>query len=133
VLRAVIALCVVCVLASGCAGVARLPEESWVVRSEPSGAEARLSTGQHCTTPCKLRLPRRNAFEIILSKPGYQDFTFDVKPNPAPLGALTRAGMGLVDYGLFSGTLSEERAKATYDVSWVLQPNPLVVKLTPKP
>jgi hypothetical protein len=71
--------------------------------SEPPGAEARSSSGQSCRTPCALALPLNAPLTVNFTLNGYQPATEKLQPV-AVIGNPTQ-----------------------------LQPNPVVVELTPAP
>jgi hypothetical protein len=71
--------------------------------SEPSGAEAKTTSGQSCRTPCSLSLPASAATTVTFNLAGYQ-------PESEKL-ALTSMGDG----------------------TSLLRPNPVLVALTPLP
>jgi hypothetical protein len=62
--------------------------------SEPSGAEAKTSTGQTCRTPCALAVPAGNGLSVTFTLNGYKpetetielvsmgDGTSNLRPNP---------------------------------------------------
>lgn len=62
--------------------------------SEPSGAEAKTSTGQTCRTPCALAVPASNGLSVTFTLNGYKpeaetvelvsmgDGTSSLRPNP---------------------------------------------------
>ena len=71
--------------------------------SEPSGAEAKTSTGQSCRTPCSLALPASTAFTVTFNLAGYAPETEQVE---------------MVSQG---------------DGTSRLRPNPVIVEMTPAP
>jgi PEGA domain-containing protein len=71
--------------------------------SEPPGADAKVSNGQTCKTPCSLSLPASGAYTVQFSLAGYQP----------EADSLELVSMG--------------------DGSSRLRPNPVLVELTPAP
>jgi PEGA domain len=71
--------------------------------SEPPGAEAKMSNGQTCRTPCALAVPSGGPYTVTFTLNGYQPETSEVK--------LTSMG----------------------DNTSQLRPNPVLVDLTPMP
>jgi len=71
--------------------------------SEPPGAEAKTSNGQTCRTPCALALPVNAPLTVTFTLSGYQPETENIEPI-STIGSPTH-----------------------------LQPNPVVVELTPAP
>jgi len=61
------------------------------MESEPAGAEARVTSGGNCRTPCSLTLPATGPTTISFSLPGYQPQTVPVTVSP-PEGGF--AGLG---------------------------------------
>ena len=83
------------------------------LESEPTGADARTSTGQNCRTPCALSVPA-NDFTVTFSLPGYQ-------PQSVPVRVVSSNGpgdMGREEMGPMPPTL---------------MPNPVFVELMPAP
>src|SRR6185312_1193422 len=71
--------------------------------SEPPGAEAKVSNGQTCVTPCSLSLAANGAYSVVFSLKGYQ---------------LESDNIELVSVG---------------DGTSKLRPDPVLVELTPAP
>jgi hypothetical protein len=71
--------------------------------SEPPGAEAKVSNGQTCRTPCALALPVEQPLTVIFTLTGYQQDTETLDPVAQ------------------TGSASE------------LKPNPVIAQLTPLP
>jgi hypothetical protein len=69
-------------------------QENVRLESEPSGAEAKTTSGQSCRTPCSLALPANAAMTVTFNLAGYQpeseklqlvsmgDGTSQLRPNP---------------------------------------------------
>lgn len=107
----------------GCATITRGASEAWVVDSDPAGANVKLSTGQECVTPCALKLKRKRAFTVTMSKPGFKTVETQVLSEIAGAGA---AGMaGNVVFGGVIGVVVDASSGATKQ----LKPNPLSVSL----
>lgn len=60
--------------------------------SEPAGALVLVSSGPNCTTPCKLKFPRRDEFTATFKLAGYKDAAVDVRSQLAGAGAAGLAG-----------------------------------------
>ena len=58
-------------LLAGCASVTRGWDEQMNFNSVPSEALMRTSMGLTCTTPCTLKVNRKDEFIATFSKPGY--------------------------------------------------------------
>jgi hypothetical protein len=83
--------------------------EALRIESEPTGADAKLSSGQSCRTPCELPVQAGGELSVTVALNGYQPQTVSVQPE-APSGAL----------GSITG-------------SQRLAPNPVHVELQPAP
>ncbi len=112
-------------VAQGCATITRGTSQSFEVKSEPIGANARLSTGQTCVTPCSLNLKRKTGFDIVFTKEGYRDATLKVSPVHVGKGTAGFVGNALIGgpigagWDLASGAMKD------------LSPNPASVTLQP--
>ena len=112
-------------LSSACATITRGTTEAWTVESEPAGAEVVLSSGETCITPCTLKKKRKHAFEVTVTKPGFEPVITSVLSQIAKAGA---AGMaGNIIFGGIIGVGVDAGSGATKE----LKPNPLVLKLVP--
>lgn len=110
-------------LLPACATITRGTEQKYAIQSTPSEAQVELSTGQTCTTPCKLKLKRKHGFTATFTKPGYQTATAQVKSKLSGGGAAAGAGNVLV--GGIIGGLVDGSSGALNN----LTPNPLNVQL----
>lgn len=110
-------------MTSGCATVTRGLHEALVIESDPSGAEASLSNGLRCTTPCSVKVRRRGDIVVTLEKDGYETVSATVTSSIDTVGSAAMAGNlvsgGIVGAGIDAGTGAMHSHK----------PNPLVVKL----
>lgn len=92
----------------GCATVTRGTTNDIQMTSEPSGALAVTSLSQQCTTPCGIKVSRKDEFSVVFSKPGYSDLTIGVKTQVAGSGAAGFAGNlilgGVVGMGVDAAT-----------------------------
>ena len=113
------------ILVSGCASITRGTSEAFVIESEPTGAQASLSNGMSCTTPCSLKIKRKSEFVVTLTKPGYQTAEANVTNQVAGGGAAGMAGNVLL--GGLLGAAIDAGSGAMLE----LVPNPLVVTLVP--
>ena len=118
--------------ASGCATVTRGISESFVIETVPAGAEATLSTGQSCTTPCSIKVKRRGEFTVMLEKDGYETLKSIVTSSVDGTGTAAGAGnlvlggpspIGLIGAGVDLGT----------GAMHAHEPNPLRVQLVRLP
>lgn len=119
----VILAAVVLVLGSGCATITRGSSEAFVIETDPAGAEARLSTGIQCRTPCSLKVKRRGDFVVTIEKEGYETVQATVTSSIDNAGSAGMAGNvllgGIIGAGVDAGTGAMHSHK----------PNPLMVKL----
>ena len=80
-----------------CATITRGSSQQFSITSQPSGATAKRSTGQLCTTPCTLfDIKRKNAFDVTFSKEGYQDKIAKVVSVQAGAGTVGFVGNAMV-------------------------------------
>lgn len=113
---------------SGCATVTRGTSTKFNVQTTPPGAGVKTSTGFTCSpTPCGIKMPRKDAFEVTVSKEGFIPVTQHVRSVVGGGGA---AGMaGNVIAGGVIGMVVDGSDGAMND----LVPNPMVVNLVPLP
>ena len=109
---------------SGCATVTRGTSTEFNVTSTPPGASVKTSTGFACdATPCGMKMPRKTAFDVTVSKPGYAPKTMHVRSEVAGAGAAGMAG-NIVAGGVI-GMVVDGTSGAMND----LTPNPLHIDL----
>ena len=110
-------------LGSGCATITRGTSEAFVIETDPPGAEATLSNGLRCSTPCSLTVKRRGNFVVTIKKEGYETVVSNVTSSVDSGGAAGMAGNvllgGVIGAGVDAGTGAMHSHK----------PNPLSVKL----
>ena len=110
-------------LGSGCATITRGTSEAFVIETDPPGAEATLSNGLRCSTPCSLTVKRRGDFVVTIKKEGYETVVSNVTSSVDSGGAAGMAGNvllgGVIGAGVDAGTGAMHSHK----------PNPLSVKL----
>jgi len=111
----------------GCATVVLGAHQRFQIVSSPSGARVQLSTGESCTTPCTLELPRAVAFQARVSLPGYSTQMLQVASRTSIGGAVGFVGNGLIGGVVGAGEDLESGAMRS------LTPNPLNVRLDPLP
>lgn len=112
--------------AGGCATIIRGAEQDFAIESSPPGAEATLSTGQSCATPCTLNLPRKTDFDVTFSMEGYESGTAHVTSGWSRGGTQT-----FVVGNLILGGLVGMGVDASTGAARDLWPNPLTVTLVP--
>jgi hypothetical protein len=109
---------------TSCATITRGVHEKLSVTSDPSGADVRLSTGEHGITPAKFVKQRRTEpFTVTVSKSGYVPQTVKVESKFGGTGGAAMAGNvilgGAIGLGVDAGT-------GAYNS---LYPNPVSVHL----
>jgi hypothetical protein len=67
------------------------------IESNPPGADARLSTGGTCRTPCAVTVPLANEFSVIVALDGYTAETRTVRPVSAEASAGSPGATALLD------------------------------------
>lgn len=109
--------------ASGCATITRGTSESFVINTNPPGAEAHLSNGLFCKTPCSVKVKRRGDFTVKITKDGYEPVEAVVTSSIDGGGAAGMAGNvilgGVIGAGVDAGSGAMHSHK----------PNPLEVTL----
>ncbi len=113
------------VVLAGCATITRGTTDVLVIETEPPGAEAVLSNGLRCTTPCSLTVKRNASLVVDIVKEGYEPVRATVTPRISGGGAAGMAGNVIV--GGLIGAAIDAGSGAMYD----LVPNPLRVRLVP--
>jgi len=108
---------------SACATVTRGTRQWYVIETDPAGAAITLSTGQTCTSPCRLKLKRKNAFTVTATLDGYQEATAEVDSRVRAGGVAGVAGNLLVG-GIIGGVVD-----ATNGSMNDLMPNPLRIHM----
>lgn len=113
-------------LLSGCATVTRGTSQNVTILSEPPGAQAKLSNGMSCpSTPCTLKISRKQGFTVAYSKDGYKPHEETVVSKISGAG---EAGlMGNVLIGGVIGGAVDSSSGAMNDLS----PNPVKATLEP--
>ena len=110
----------------GCATVTRGTSQKFAIESIPSGANVGLSTGQTCTTPCRLNLKRKRDFTAKFTKDGYQPREANVESKVRVGGGTALVGNLVV--GGIVGLIVDMSNGSIKD----LRPNPLNLTLAQK-
>jgi hypothetical protein len=118
-------LAAACVLLSACATITRGTNQTFKIESTPSQADARLSTGQTCVTPCEIRMKRKSDFVVTVSKQGYQ--TQEARVHGVVKGG---GAAGMAGNVIFGGIIGAG-VDASNGSMMNLKPNPLQVTLAP--
>lgn len=105
---------------SGCATVMNGTHQKYAVSSEPEGATVKFTDGQHCKTPCKLKLKRKNDLRADFSLADYK-----------PTYVLVRSKLGGTTFGnILLGGIVGGVVDGSNGASNKLTPEPLNVRLT---
>ncbi|MTI01154.1 translation initiation factor 2 [Roseibium sp. RKSG952] len=123
--RLVLALGAVSML-TGCATAVRGTTEVVRIYYAPSDAQVVTSTGTTCSmSPCDIKISRKEEFEIVASKTGYERQTVSVKTRVAPKGVAGMAGNVILGGAIGIGV--DAVSGATLDH----YPNPVLIELEP--
>ena len=93
---ATIAVLLAAVPLVGCGTVTRGTSEDVVINVTPDFADVSTTNGKRCTGSCTINVPRKEAFQVTASAPGYRSETVDVTTRVAGAGAAAMAGNVLV-------------------------------------
>ncbi|MEI7606092.1 MAG: hypothetical protein WCJ64_01785 [Rhodospirillaceae bacterium] len=98
------------------------------IETVPAGAEVTLSDGQHCTSPCRLDVPRYNEVRARIAKPGCRTALGQLSPAVGDDGiSVGRVFDFQIELGpLLYRTLYDYQLGGAYDIT----PTPLTVTLT---
>lgn len=110
-------------LLTACATITRGTKDTLVIETEPPNASVTLSNGLTCTTPCSVKLPRKEAVVVKIKKEGYYPVEVNVTPQISGAGGLGMAGN--VVLGGLIGAAIDAGSGSMYN----LKPNPIKVKL----
>lgn len=103
----------------GCATVINGTSQDVKFRSDPGGAQVKLTGGQSCTTPCEVSLKRRHDLRADFSKTGFK---------PAYVLIQSKTG-GAMAGNLLLGGIIGGAVDAANGASNHLSPSPVNVKL----
>lgn len=115
------------IIMSGCATITRGTSDTLVIETEPSNANASLSNGLQCKTPCALRMSRKDNVIIKIEKDGFIPIDVVVAPQISGAGSAGMAG------NLLFGGLIGAAVDAGSGAMLNLVPNPVRVTLEKKP
>ena len=109
-----------------CATITRGTEEEVAFSSEPPGATVTTTLGMGCqSTPCTLKIPRKDQFQATFELPGYQPESIYVGTRMSGGGTAGLAGNAV--FGGIIGVVVDGSNGATMDH----YPNPVVATLKP--
>ncbi len=95
-MRNIILIMALAPLLGACATITRGTTNDIQITSEPSGANARTTLSHTCTTPCTIKVGRKDEFQVIYNKEGYKEASVPVKTQLAGAGVAGLAGNVLV-------------------------------------
>ena len=72
---------------AGCATVTRGLSDQVQINSDPPGATVQTSMSHQCMTPCTLNVQRKDEFNVVISKPGFEPQTVFIGTRVAGSGA----------------------------------------------
>jgi hypothetical protein len=99
--------------------VDRTQGEVLSLQSSPSGATAKLSTGQSCTTPCSVKRADQSPFSVTFSKDGYSASTIKVMTNLEMVKQYNRSrGLSVDKIAIDNIRLAPNPVKATLEPAW---------------
>lgn len=111
---------------TGCATVTRGTDTKFSVLTTPTGAAVTTSTGFSCSpTPCGMKMPRKDSFDVTITRAGYAPATQHIRSSVGGGGAAGMAGNILL--GGVIGMAVDGSNGAMNDLS----PNPLILTLAP--
>ena len=111
-------------LTVSCASITQGTRDALVVNSVPQGASVLTSNGYSCAeTPCAIEVPKKQGFNVTVSKKGCKSKTVNVVSRMSKSGGAAVAGNvlvgGIIGLGIDSATGAAKE----------LVPNPVEVKL----
>ncbi|MEO1746838.1 MAG: translation initiation factor 2 [Pseudomonadota bacterium] len=145
------ALCVMALAVTGCASITRGVNGDVTIQYQPPDAVVSTSLNHQCqATPCTIRVPRKDTFQVTATREGYVTQVVDVKTRVSGGGAAGFAGNvllgGVIGMGVDAATgatlehhpnpvvilLQPENAQTTVvPVQPITQPQPVVNQSTP--
>lgn len=108
---------------TGCGTVTRGTTEDVAINVTPDFAQVRTTNGKECTGSCTINVPRREAFQVTATAPGYRPETVNVTTRVAGAGAAAMAGNVLVGGVIGMGV------DAATGAAFEHVPNPVVIDL----
>lgn len=110
----------------GCATVTRGTQDDVKIYYSPEDAQVITSNGRTCTqSPCILKMPRKESFDVIASKTGYVKKVVAVTSSVSGKGAAGMAGNVLVGGVIGIGVDAISGASRDH------YPNPVLIELVP--
>ncbi|WP_108818014.1 PEGA domain-containing protein [Pseudovibrio sp. Alg231-02] len=111
---------------SGCASVTRGMSEKVKIYTSPEDAQISTDIGMTCSSsPCTLKVSRKEKFNVTVSKEGYKTQKVHVTTEVAGSGAAAMAGNALIGGVIGVGVDAYTGAMLNH------KPNPVLVELKP--
>jgi hypothetical protein len=121
-----IAALAACATLGACATVTRGTSTNFDVNTNPTGAAVQTTHGFSCpATPCSMRMPRKSAFQAIITKPGYKTTTVSIGNRVTGGGGAAMAGNLLAGGFIGAGVDASNGAMLDH------RPDPLLINLEP--
>ncbi len=112
-------------LLAGCGTITRGTTEDVTIKVAPDDAVVTTSLGHRCSSPCTLKIGRKDTFTVTATRDGYQTATVDVKTKVSGGGAAGFAGNVLAGGIVGMGVDASTGAALDHD------PNPVVIQMLP--
>lgn len=123
-LKVAAAICMVGIL-SGCGSIIRGTSEDVAINATPAGTKIQTSNGFRCDTSCVIKVPRRDTFQVVASRAGYQTETVFVDTEISGGGVAGVAGNVLLGGVIGIGVDTYNGAGLDHT------PNPVNIQLEP--
>jgi hypothetical protein len=88
--------CIIFLAFGGCASITRGTTSDVEFISEPAGARVETSRLESCTTPCTLKVSRKDEFQATFKLEGYKDKVVFVRTQIAGSGAAGLVGNAVI-------------------------------------
>lgn len=125
-MKKIIVALAACSMLGACATVTRGTSTNFDVQTSPSGASVSTTHGFSCpATPCSMRMPRKSAFQAMISKPGYKTV------NASIGNRVSKGGGGAMAGNLLAGGIIGAGVDASSGAMLDLRPDPLLITLEP--
>ena len=122
-----LAALILALLVSSCATVMRGTTEDVVINYTPKDSSVSTSLNHTCkSSPCIVKVPRKEAFSVTASKPGYDSQTVHVGTKVSGRGAAGLAG------NIVAGGIIGVGVDAATGASKDHYPNPVNIELLPE-
>ena len=119
----VVSAALVSLALTGCASITRGVKEDVKIEVTPANANIQTTTGHTCKGSCTIKIPRKEAFSITASAPGYQTEVIDVKTRVSRRGVVGVAGNAIIGGVIGVAIDTANGASLNHD------PNPVILQL----